>query len=146
VKHHQGFPDCRSARAAGIVRRVEKALFSGHGLHLPERENEMITLREPSVSGQNTPCTFRLEGVEAAAVALLGSFNEWSTTRHLMKRINGSWETQAPLPPGRHSYCFFAIEKADCLRGSLLRMGSTIEVETPIKPGHYAGSTRNSES
>jgi 1,4-alpha-glucan branching enzyme len=76
-------------------------------------------------------CTFRLEGVDAASVALVGSFNEWSTTRHLMTRVNGKWETDIALPPGRHSYFFFALDKDQIVRGSIHQMGSTIQVGLP---------------
>ena len=75
-----------------------------------------------------SPCTFRLEGVHAASVALVGSFNSWSTTANLMRYSNGKWETRVSLPPGRHSYYFFAIEKDTMLRGAAINSGSTIDV------------------
>ena len=86
---------------------------------------------DPASALRTKPCTFRLEGVDAASVAVLGTFNDWSTTRNLMKRINGKWEAEVVLPPGRHSYCFFAIETDRALRGSLLHIGSTIDVAMP---------------
>jgi Glycogen recognition site of AMP-activated protein kinase len=91
-----------------------------------------MTLRcEQTVLEQHTRCTFRLEGVRAASVALVGSFNEWSTTRHLMRFIDGRWETEVTLPPGRHAYGFFAIEDGKFPRGSILQMRSTIEIGLP---------------
>jgi 1,4-alpha-glucan branching enzyme len=77
-----------------------------------------------------TRCTFRLEGVRASSVALVGSFNEWSTTRHLMTWSDGKWETQITLPAGKHDYCFFALEQDQVPRGAVLQMGSSIEVES----------------
>ena len=76
----------------------------------------------------SNPCTFRLEGVRAASVALVGSFNAWSTTANLMRYSDGKWETEIAIPPGRHSYFFFALEKEETLRGRPLQMGSTIDV------------------
>jgi 1,4-alpha-glucan branching enzyme len=80
----------------------------------------------------SNPFTFRLEGVRAASVSLVGSFNEWSTTRHLMSYNDGKWETQVQLPPGRHSYCYFALDQDESLHGQVIQMGSTIDVERPI--------------
>src|SRR5205823_2941643 len=84
-----------------------------------------------STSTLRTPCTFRLEGVKAAAIALVGSFNEWSTTRHLMRYFEGKWETQVSLPPGRHSYGFFVMENGEIPRGTIVQIGSTIDVSEP---------------
>ena len=88
----------------------------------------MILRCEQTVTDRQTRCTFRLEGVCAASVALVGSFNEWSTTRHLMKRVEGRWETEITLPPGRHEYCFFTLDHQSGLRGSLLGTGSSVHV------------------
>jgi 1,4-alpha-glucan branching enzyme len=99
-----------------------------------KRGDEMTLRCEQTVLDRQTRCTFRLEGVHAASVALVGSFNEWSTTRHLMKRFEDRWETEITLPPGRHTYGFFAIENDTILRGSILQMGSTIEVGLPNSP------------
>jgi AMP-activated protein kinase-like protein len=104
--------------------------FSPIRLSRLERGNEMTTQNQKCAPGQNTPCTFRLENVQAASVALVGEFNGWSTTSDLMKRVDGRWEAKLSLPPGRYSYCFFAIDKDEIPRGSVLRMGSTIDVES----------------
>ena len=82
-------------------------------------------------------CTFRLEGTRAASVALLGSFNGWSTTANLMEWRDGRWEARVMLPPGRQEYCFFVLqESADSiggLRGGMIRVGSVIDVMSPAK-------------
>ena len=86
------------------------------------------------LSVPTTRCTFVLEGVDAESVAVVGSFNEWSTTRDLMKRVNRRWEATIDLTPGRHSYCFFVIPKG-AIRGTLVQMGSTIDVSfNPFEP------------
>jgi len=45
-----------------------------------------------------------------------------------MRYSNGKWEARIHLPPGRHSYYFFAIEKDEMLRGAAINLGSTIDV------------------
>jgi 1,4-alpha-glucan branching enzyme len=78
-----------------------------------------------------TSCTFQLPGINAVSVAVVGSFNDWSTTANLMQRKEDRWETEVPLPPGRHRYFFFALERDEQtpLRGSVLQMGSVIDVD-----------------
>jgi len=91
------------------------------------------------VSVPTTRCTFYLEGVDAESVAVLGSFNEWSTTRHLMRHVKGRWEAHLDIAPGRHSYCFFVIPKG-ALRGTLVQIGSTIDVVVRVnKPADLVG-------
>lgn len=102
----------------------------------------MVLCGDPIRSDSSRPCVFRFDGVQAASVALVGTFNQWSTTAHLMTYTNGQWEAQVVLPPGRHCYCFFALEKDHALRGSLYHMGSTIdiggEITAPISRGSGA--------
>ena len=88
----------------------------------------MVLCGDPIRSDSSRPCVFRFDGVQAASVALVGTFNQWSTTAHLMTYTNGQWEAQVVLPPGKHSYCFFALKKDHALRGSLYHMGSTIDI------------------
>lgn len=44
----------------------------------------------------------------ARSVSLAGSFNQWSTTSHLLARSGGRgpWSIVAPLPPGEHTFMF----------------------------------------
>jgi 1,4-alpha-glucan branching enzyme len=44
----------------------------------------------------------------ARSVALVGSFNQWSTTSHALARSGGrgSWSIVTPLPPGEHTFMF----------------------------------------
>src|SRR5947207_12800618 len=94
----------------------------------------MVLCGDPIRSDSSRPCVFRFDGVEAVSVALVGTFNEWSTTANLMTYTNGQWEAQVVLPPGKHSYCFFAREKDHALRGSLCRVGSTIHLAGQLAP------------
>src|SRR4051812_23031061 len=94
----------------------------------------MVLCGDPIRSDSSRPCVVRVHGVEAVSAALGGTFNEWSTTANLMTYTNGQWEAQVVLPPGKHSYCFFALEKDHALRGSLYQMGSTIHIAGQITP------------
>ena len=50
---------------------------------------------------------FSLNAPEAKRVAVLGDFNEWSDTKHPMKKNeNGDWQKIAMLPAGRYEYRF----------------------------------------
>jgi len=50
---------------------------------------------------------FSLNAPEAKRVAVLGDFNEWSDTKHPMKKNeNGDWQKIAMLPVGRYEYRF----------------------------------------
>lgn len=44
----------------------------------------------------------------ARSVALAASFNQWSTTSHMLARPTGRglWSIVAPLPPGEHTFMF----------------------------------------
>ena len=92
-----------------------------------------MVCRSNDSSLEQSLCTFRLEGIHAAAIALVGSFNNWSTTANLMQYKNGRWEIQIPLPPGRHEYCFFILERDDSrARSSIVQAGSVVDVKLPI--------------
>ncbi len=44
----------------------------------------------------------------AETVAVVGSFNGWSPTAHVMTRVgsNGSWSAVVPLPGGEHAFMY----------------------------------------
>ena len=51
--------------------------------------------------------TFSLNAPVAKQVVVLGDFNEWSATKHPMKKNeNGDWQKIAMLPAGRYEYRF----------------------------------------
>lgn len=55
---------------------------------------------------------FSLSAPEAKRVAVLGDFNEWSDTKHPMKKNeNGDWQKIAMLPAGRYEYRFLVDGK-----------------------------------
>ncbi len=51
---------------------------------------------------------FTVSAPSARSVALSGSFNGWSATRHPMARVgsDGLWAVVIPLPPGEHAFMF----------------------------------------
>ena len=91
----------------------------------------MYNKTDENRAGGKTACTFKLPGINAESVAVVGSFNDWSTTANLMQKKEDRWETEVPLPPGRHRYFYFALERGEQapLHGSVLRMGSVIDVD-----------------
>lgn len=51
--------------------------------------------------------TFTIDAPSAAEVILVGDFNGWDTSKHLMKPgKNGSWTRTVMLAPGHHEYKF----------------------------------------
>ena len=51
--------------------------------------------------------SFSIEAVDAGAVALVGTFNNWNPRKHPMQRsAAGSWQRSVMLPPGAHEYKF----------------------------------------
>ena len=52
--------------------------------------------------------TFSFESNEAREVFLVGDFNNWDPTAHLMNNNgNGIWKKSVTIPPGKHEYKFF---------------------------------------
>ena len=50
---------------------------------------------------------FTLDAPRAHEVILAGDFNDWSTNKHKMKRVdNGHWSRSILLPPGQYEYKF----------------------------------------
>jgi hypothetical protein len=63
-----------------------------------------VELPPPSLKGNTT---FRLKGhADARAVALSGSFNEWSQSQHLFGREGDEWVCRLDLDPGVYTYKF----------------------------------------
>ncbi len=55
---------------------------------------------------------FQLSAPEARAVALAGSFNDWSESSHVLTRESGGiWRIVVPLKKGRYRYMFMETLK-----------------------------------
>ncbi len=64
--------------------------------------------REVQVSGTMRKVEFSLFAPDAKRVFVAGSFNDWNTEGHpLKKSSDGTWRTRVDLPVGRHEYKFF---------------------------------------
>jgi 1,4-alpha-glucan branching enzyme len=51
--------------------------------------------------------TFKLEASAAGEAILVGDFNSWDVTKHVMKRdAKGRWTKMVTLAPGRYEYKF----------------------------------------
>ncbi len=58
-------------------------------------------------SGRKAGVTFALTAPSANAVLVTGTFCDWETQSHAMKRGHqGTWTATIPLAPGRHEYRF----------------------------------------
>jgi 1,4-alpha-glucan branching enzyme len=57
---------------------------------------------------QGAAVRFRVEAVGAAAVAVVGSWNDWAPPGEALRLSTqpGIWELTLPLPPGAHRYHF----------------------------------------
>lgn len=62
----------------------------------------------PKKKNKKQRITFSLKADEAAQVALVGDFNNWSQTSHIMKQNKkGVWEKSLRLDIGQYEYQFF---------------------------------------
>jgi 1,4-alpha-glucan branching enzyme len=53
------------------------------------------------------PVNFFCTAPEAAAVSVVGDFNQWDPKENLMQQgPDGAWHTQVPLHHGHHHYYF----------------------------------------
>ena len=69
-------------------------------------------LNRYSAKAQLKPINFYCHAPEAAAVFIIGDFNDWNPTAHPMERqYDGTWLTQVPLNHGHHHYLFLVDGK-----------------------------------
>jgi 1,4-alpha-glucan branching enzyme len=52
------------------------------------------------------PVDFTFHCPDAKCVSVAGSFNNWDTKRHPLKREGDAWKATLWLPPGRYEYRF----------------------------------------
>jgi len=64
----------------------------------------VVAARAPQVTPSGV--RFTLEHNGATSVAVVGSFNEWSTSSHPLTRQGRLWRTVVVLPPGDHLFMF----------------------------------------
>lgn len=51
---------------------------------------------------------FRLNRPQAKGVVVVGTFNNWDTSKTPMQKDGGNWKASIPLAPGRYEYRFVA--------------------------------------
>jgi len=53
---------------------------------------------------EKIPVVFTYIDDQAQKVCITGSFNQWSSRSHCMKKDKNTWTLRLSLPPGRYSY------------------------------------------
>jgi 1,4-alpha-glucan branching enzyme len=67
----------------------------------------MNLIHDDEPNDKTEPITFHCLATRAATVSLIGDFNNWSATKHLMQhQADGSWRLEVPLTRGYHYYQF----------------------------------------
>jgi 1,4-alpha-glucan branching enzyme len=71
----------------------------------------LMTCCAPSWRGNGAseagiPVRFLHVDSRAASVCVAGSFNQWSSQSHCMRREGSTWSVTLSLPPGRYEYAF----------------------------------------
>jgi hypothetical protein len=97
----------RLAPAAMLLVACLAYLFSGPG----QQPGAHLAAITPEMPGHDAPVgqvVFTLRDEQAASVALVGSFNDWSPGGYAMTRDEsaGVWRLAVPLDSGRHEYAF----------------------------------------
>ena len=74
--------------------------------------NPTVPLRGNSALRTLHLVDFFCHAPQAKSVALIGDFNRWQPTAHLMKRMpDGGWVIRMELPHGHHQYQFLVDGK-----------------------------------
>jgi len=79
---------------------------------VPKRYGLNSFAKEPNIKYTGDTARFFLPGYsKALKVCLSGSFNNWSTMQHVMKKKADGWVLSLRLPPGRYLYKFIVDGK-----------------------------------
>jgi 1,4-alpha-glucan branching enzyme len=66
------------------------------------------TLSKPIGIGNRQEIEFTLQSPQASRIFLAGTFNNWNTNSHPMKKNkDGIWRIKVRMAPGRYEYKFF---------------------------------------
>jgi len=60
---------------------------------------------------ENISVVFTYRDDQAQKVCITGSFNQWSSQSHCMKKAKNTWTLELSLPPGRHAYLFLIDDR-----------------------------------
>lgn len=64
--------------------------------------------KEQKEKSREKTVEFRLNRPEARTVTVVGTFNNWDTTKTPLQKDGANWKTTIPLAPGRYEYRFVA--------------------------------------
>ena len=72
------------------------------------RPLSLVPVSRVAGASPRIPVQFTLRDVRAAQVALVGDFNDWSSSATPLERgaVDGTWSVTLPVTPGRHVYAF----------------------------------------
>ncbi len=66
-----------------------------------------MSKKKQAKKAQKRRITFKLEALEANEAILVGDFNSWDVSKHVMNRDDkGRWTKIVTLAPGRYEYKF----------------------------------------
>jgi 1,4-alpha-glucan branching enzyme len=60
--------------------------------------------KDVTQNDENIPVVFTYMDDQAQKVCIAGSFNQWSTQSHCMKKDRNTWTLRLSLQPGRYTY------------------------------------------
>ena len=67
--------------------------------------------RDLNRKDENIPVVFTYMDGQAQKVCIAGSFNQWSTQSHCMKKDKNTWTLKLSLSPGRYPYLFLIDDR-----------------------------------
>lgn len=67
--------------------------------------------RDVAQNDEKIPILFTYMDDQAQKVCIAGSFNQWSSRSHCMKRDKKAWTLRLSLPPGRYPYLFLIDDR-----------------------------------
>jgi 1,4-alpha-glucan branching enzyme len=67
--------------------------------------------KDVTQNDENIPVVFTYLDGQAQKVCVTGSFNQWSSQSHCMKKDKNTWTLELSLPPGRYAYLFLVDDR-----------------------------------
>ena len=67
--------------------------------------------KDVTQNDENIPVVFTYIDDQAQQVCIVGSFNQWSSRSHCMKKDKSAWTLTLSLAPGRYAYLFLVDDR-----------------------------------
>jgi hypothetical protein len=97
----------RKGQKEQAIEAYRRALVIAPKLPPEGQDAETFIARKTLLPTPNGNTTFKLAGYpKAKAVALAGTFNNWSPTQTFFTKAGDVWVCSVELPPGKHVYRF----------------------------------------